>query len=373
MTDEHRPPLYAAHEALGAKFAPFGGWLMPLEYAHGGVLAEHAAVRGGVGLFDVSHLGKLRVAGPGAADYLNTRLANDLMRIAPGQAQYTLLCNDQGGVVDDLIAYLFADDDVHLIPNAANTEEVAARLAVGCPDGVTITNEHRDYVVLAVQGPKSEDVMTALGLPTGMDYMAFARADFDGFPLTVCRTGYTGEHGYELVAPNAAADVLWASILEAGQPSGIMPCGLGARDTLRTEMGYPLHGQDISPVIGPVEAGLTWAIGWAKPVFDGADAVRAVKAAGPARRLRGLKAQGRGIPRPGMSVVISRDPAYGRMTEEVIGAVTSGTFSPTQKCGIALALIDAAVGVEDVVGVAIRDRVEPFDVVKPPFVTSDVR
>ena len=367
MSDEIRPPLYDAHVRLGAKFGSFGGWLMPLEYAGGGVLAEHEAVRQRVGVFDVSHLGKLRVSGPGAAEYLNTRLANDLTRIVPGQAQYTLLLLDTGGVVDDLIAYLFDADDVHLIPNAANTATVAARLRDGCPDGIAIADQHRDYVVLAVQGPRSADVMAALGLPTGMDYMAFDRATFGGQPLTVCRTGYTGEHGYELVAPNAAAEDLWAAVLDAGQPFGIMPCGLGARDTLRTEMGYPLHGQDISPVIGPVEAGLAWAVGWGKPAFDGADAVKAVKVAGPSRRLRGLKVQGRGIPRPGMSVVDLGDGTT------VIGDVTSGTFSPTLKCGIALALVDAGVTPGATVGVVIRDKVELFDVVKPPFVTSDVR
>jgi len=367
MSDEIRPPLYDAHVRLGAKFGSFGGWLMPLEYAGGGVLAEHEAVRDRVGVFDVSHLGKLRVSGKDSAEYLNTRLANDLTRIVPGQAQYTLLCDEAGGVVDDLIAYLFGPDDVHLIPNAANTATVAARLQDGCPAGVTIVDEHRDYVVLAVQGPQSADVMASLGLPTGMDYMAYDRATFGGQPLTVCRTGYTGEHGYELVAPNAAAEDLWAAVLAAGQPFGIMPCGLGARDTLRTEMGYPLHGQDISPVIGPVEAGLTWAVGWSKPAFDGADAVRAARAAGPVRRLRGLKAQGRGIPRPGMSVV---DPGDGTT---VIGEVTSGTFSPTLKCGIALALVDAGVAPGATVGVEIRGKVEPFDVVKPPFVATDVR
>ena len=366
MADEFRPPLYDAHVALGAKFAAFGGWLMPLEYASGGVLAEHAAVRERVGVFDVSHLGKLRVSGPGAESYLNTRLANDLTRIAPGQAQYTLFCNDAGGVVDDLIAYLFADDDVHLIPNAANTATVAAALATGCPDGVTIVDEHTDYVVLAVQGPASEGVVAALGLPTGMDYMAFARAQSGGQPLTVCRTGYTGEHGYEIVAPNAAAVELWTSILDAGREAGILPCGLGARDTLRTEMGYPLHGQDISPTITPVEAGLGWAVGWGKPAFDGADALRREREAGPSRRLRALRAQGRGIPRPGMDVVA----ADGSRT---LGEVTSGTFSPTLRTGIALALLDATVVVGDTVAVRIRDRVEPFDVVKLPFVASGVR
>ena len=362
MTTEHRPPLYEQHEALGAKFAPFGGWLMPVEYA--GTLAEHAAVRGGVGVFDVSHLGKLRVSGPGAAAYLNTRLANDLGRITPGQAQYTLLCNPAGGVVDDLIAYLFAPDDVHLIPNAANTLTVAGLLGDGAPSDLVITNDHENYVIIAVQGPRSPDVMAALGLPTGMDYMAFGQASFAGAPVTVCRTGYTGEMGFELVAPNAVAVDLWQAILAAGLPSGIVPCGLGARDTLRTEMGYPLHGQDISPTINAVEAGLGWAIGWGKPDFDGASSLRAIKEAGPARRLRGLKAAGHGIPRPGMAVFFEDAP---------VGVVTSGTFSPTLRLGIALGLVDARIGLGQPVSVEIRGRKEPFDVVKPPFVRSEVR
>ena len=363
----HRPPLYDEHVALGAKFAAFGGWLMPLEYAGQGVLAEHEAVRQRVGVFDVSHLGKLHLAGPGAADYLNTRLTGDLGRIGPSRAQYTLLCDSSGGVTDDLIVYLKAADDVLLIPNAANTATVAARLRDGLPGGLSLADQHTDFVVLAIQGPSSQLVVEALGLPAAMDYMAFQTASYGGFPLTVCRTGYTGERGYELVAPNAAAPGLWQAILTAGQPFGIMACGLGARDTLRTEMGYPLHGQDISPGISPVAAGLGWAIGWSKPVFDGVAALGAVKAAGPAQRLRGLKAQGRGIPRPGMAVVGLDDAGRN------IGRVTSGTFSPSLKTGIGLALIDAAIEPGAVVGVAIRGKTEPFDVVKPPFVASHVQ
>lgn len=364
MTADHLPPLYDAHAALGAKFGSFGGWSMPLEYSGGGVLAEHATVRQSVGLFDVSHLGKVQIAGPGAAVYLDTRLTNDLTRIGPGQAQYSLLCNESGGVVDDLIAYLFGDDRVLLVPNAANAAAVTSALCDGLPDGITITDQHEEHVVLAVQGPSSGDVMVALGLPSDMDYMAFETGKFDGQTLTVCRTGYTGERGYELVAPNAAAAPLWAAIMAAGQPFGIKPCGLGARDTLRTEMGYPLHGQDITPVIDPLEAGLSWAVGWAKS-FDGAAALRRVKQDGPTYRLRGIKSQGRGIPRAGMTVV---DDGL-----SLIGEVTSGTYSPTLKMGIGLALISPSVGEGDAVGVQIRGRVEPFDVVKLPFVDSHVK
>ena len=277
MADEEliRSPLHDRHAALGAKFAPFSGWTMPLEYAGAGVLAEHAGVRQAVGIFDVSHLGKAEVAGPGAADFVNRCLTNDLGRITPGQAQYTLLCNDDGGVVDDLIAYLRTPDDVLLIPNAANCAEVVARLAAAAPAGITVTDQHRDFAVLAVQGPRSDQVLTSAGFPAGHDYMSFVVAERDGAPVTVCRTGYTGERGYELVAPSTTAAAVWDALLEAGQAAGLQPAGLGARDTLRTEMGYPLHGHEISREITPVQARLGWAVGWHKEAFFGDRALRA--------------------------------------------------------------------------------------------------
>jgi aminomethyltransferase len=232
-----RSPLHDRHVQLGAKFAAFGGWEMPVEYSRG-VLEEHAAVRGGVGLFDVSHLGKARVVGPGAAELVNSTLTNDLARIGPGQAQYTLCCDPtSGGIVDDLIAYLHSEDEVFLIPNAANTAEVVRRLQAAAPDGVTVTDEHAAFAVIAVQGPASDDVLQRVGLPTGHDYMSFVVADRDGVELTVCRTGYTGERGYELVVPSDAAGILWDALMEAGSAAAIEPCGLAARDTLRTEMG----------------------------------------------------------------------------------------------------------------------------------------
>jgi aminomethyltransferase len=358
-------PLHQRHVAAGAKFAPFSGWSMPLEYAGAGVLAEHAAVRNAVGIFDVSHLGKATVAGPGGAEFVNRCLTADLRKIGPGQAQYTLLCNPDGGVVDDMIAYLKSPDEVFLIPNAANCERVVALLAEAAPDGVAVTNQHRDFAVLAVQGTLSDEVVSAAGLPAGHDYMTYVSADYQGTPVTVCRTGYTGERGYELVVPVSAAVAIWDAVLTAGEPHGLQPAGLGARDTLRTEMGYPLHGQDLSPTITPVQARLGWAVGWKKESFFGAVALRTEKVAGPRRQLRGLRAVGRGIPRPGMVV---RDPD-GRE----IGTVTSGTFSPTLKIGIALALIEAGLNDDDVVTVDIRNRQETFVITKPPFVTPGVR
>jgi aminomethyltransferase len=365
-----RSPLHERHEALGAKFAPFGGWAMPVEYA-AGVVKEHTAVREAVGIFDVSHLGKAVVEGPGAAEFVNRTLTNDLGRIGPGQAQYTLCCDDQtGGVVDDLIAYLYGDDRVLLVPNAANTAEVVRRLAAEAPAGVSVIDRHRDLAVLAVQGRRSDEVLQRVGLPTGHDYMSFAEAapaidGLGGETVVVCRTGYTGERGYELIAPNAVAGPLWDALLEAGAEDGMLPCGLGARDTLRTEMGYPLHGQDISLDVTPNEARLGWAVGWKKPAFWGRDVLLAEREAGPKRTLRGLVATGRGIPRPHMGVSLTPDV--------LLGEVTSGTFSPTLRTGIGLALLPSFVAPDAQVGVDIRGRREIFQLTKPPFLDPSVR
>ena len=355
----NRSPLHQRHIELGAKFAPFGGWEMPIEYAGGGVLREHAAVREAVGIFDVSHLGKATVRGADAADFVNACLTNDLDRIAPGKAQYTLCCADDGGVVDDLIAYLYADDHVFLVPNAANTAEVVRRLAAAAPPSVTVTNEHSEYAVLAVQGPRSAAVLAAVGLPSEHEYMSFVVAS----DVVVCRTGYTGEHGYELVVPSPSATAVWDAIMAVG---GVQPCGLGARDTLRTEMGYPLHGQDLSSSITPVQARAGWAVGWQKPAFWGREALLAEKQAGPRRTLWGLEALDRGIPRPHMAVLRGDD---------AVGEVTSGTYSPTRRLGIGLALLStsAQLGVDSEIEVDIRGRRSRMRVVKPPFVTPSVR
>ena len=250
-------PLEDRHRELGASFAEFGGWLMPVSYA--GTVSEHNATRNAVGLFDVSHLGKALVVGPGAAEYVNASLTNDLRRIGPGKAQYTLCCNDSGGVIDDLIAYYVSDDEVFLVPNAANTAAVVAALQAKAPAGLTITDEHRSYAVLAVQGPKSAEVLGALGLPTDMDYMGYRDAEFGGVPVRVCRTGYTGEHGYELLPEWDRAAVVFDALVEAVKTAGGEPAGLGARDTLRTEMGYPLHGHELSAgylaAAGPMRVG----------------------------------------------------------------------------------------------------------------------
>jgi aminomethyltransferase len=371
MTDDLlTSPLHDRHVALGAKFSEFGGWSMPLQYP-GGVVEEHNSVRERVGIFDVSHLGKAMVTGPGAAAYINATLTNDLGRIAPGQAQYTLCCDDEtGGIVDDLIAYYQDDEHILLVPNAANTAEVVRRLQAKAPEGLKIVDHHQDYAVLAVQGPKSDETLAKVGLPVGHDYMSFVEAALpdllgEGTGVVVCRTGYTGERGYELIVKNAAAPAVWDALMAAGEEFGIAPCGLGARDTLRTEMGYPLHGQDISPTVTPNEGRVGWAVGWKKPAFWGRDVLVAEKAEGPKRILRGLIATGRGIPRPHMTVRLVADVP--------LGEITSGTFSPTLKKGIGLALLAATIEEGQEVRVDIRGRQEVFTVVKPPFVDTSVR
>lgn len=356
-------PLHPSHIELGAKLADFGGWDMPIEYA--GTVAEHTMVRETVGVFDVSHMGKIDIRGDGATDFVNSVLANDVDRITAGEAQYSLLCNDAGGVIDDLLVYRLADDHVFIVPNAANAQKVVAELVSRRPAGLTIDDLHDAMGIIAIQGPRSAEVLQALALPSDHDYMSVVVSTYAGADVLVCRSGYTGELGFELLAPTDVLVELWNAALEAAGAVGGGPVGLGARDTLRTEMGYPLHGQDISPTITPVEAGLTWAIGWDKPDFAGKAALVAERERGPGRRLRGLRAEGRAIPRSHMQVIDASGTP--------LGEVTSGTFSPTEKVGIALALLDPAVNVGDEVMVDIRGRSTAFTVVKPPFVPSRVR
>lgn len=359
-------PLYAQHEALGAKTADFGGWQMPIEYT--GTVSEHTAVREGVGVFDVSHMGTARIAGPGAVDALNAILANDLRKLSSGQAQYTMLCNESGGVIDDLIAYVIDDDNVMLVPNASNSDEVLAVLKSLLPSEIKIADLRAQRVMLAIQGPDSAKAVAALGLPSDMPYMSFAivpshpwsvaAAEFAD--VVVCRTGYTGEHGYEVLIPVASAQSAWQQVLAAG----VVPCGLGARDTLRLEMGYALHGHELSPDITPVQAGLNWAVGWKKENFRAKEVLVAEKAAGPSRVLRGLRATVRGIPRADMNVM---------QGDVVVGVTTSGTFSPTLQVGIALALIDPSISEGSVVEIDVRGRRLACEVTKPPFVQAQAK
>ena len=345
--------------------ADFGGWLMPIEYPGAGVLAEHTAVRERVGLFDVSHLGKASVVGDGALEYLNAMFTNDLNRIVDSKAQYTLLCNPDGGVVDDLIAYRNSDSDFFLIPNASNTTDGVRVLNENVPSGITVTNLHEKFAVLALQGPQAVEVIRSLGINPTMDYMAFAHVSIAGCDVILCRTGYTGEHGYELVPQWNDASVVWDALVEAMKPFDGLICGLGARDTLRTEMGYPLHGHELSLEISPVQASAGWAIGWKKDSFRGSEVLQSQREAGTVRTLKALKSNDRGIPRAGMSV-------KGADGKE-IGVVTSGTFSPSLKVGIALALLDPEYAVGDAVIIDVRGRESSATINSLPFVPSHVR
>ena len=373
---ENTSPLYQWHVDAGAKMADFGGWDMPIEYPKvmvgeqaGGVLAEHAAVREAVGIFDVSHLGKISIEGTGAVEFLNAIVTNDLSKISSGSSQYNLLCNDLGGVIDDLIVYRKADDDLFLIPNAANCADVFEVIKSAAPSHIEVKNIHKEFGVLALQGPRAGDVIKSLGLDINLDYTEFTEETIPGHDelgtVIICRTGYTGEFGYEVVPQWSATLPLWNLLNEKASSFGGRVCGLGARDTLRTEMAYPLHGHELSLSITPLEASASWAIALDKQTFHGQDALKSQKATGLQRRLRGLKALDRGIPRAGMQVMNS--------TGDVVGEVTSGTFSPTLKNGIGLALLSLSVAVGDKLTIDVRGRISEVEVVKTPFVDSHVR
>jgi aminomethyltransferase len=358
-------PLHQKHLDLQAKMADFGGWLMPIEYPASGVLAEHTAVRERVGLFDVSHLGKASVTGAGALNFLNSILTNDLNRISDGMAQYTMLCNDKGGVIDDLIAYRNSSDDIFLVPNASNTSDVVAVLQSQVIPGIEVKNLHNEYAVLAIQGPATVEVLTSLGVKSSIDYMSFSRVQIAQCEVILCRTGYTGEFGFELLPRWSDAVKVWEALATAIAAFDGLVCGLGARDTLRTEMGYPLHGHELSLEITPVQASASWAVGWSKEKFAGDNVLRGERTNGPRRFLHGLKSLDRGIPRAGMTVKDSDGIE--------VGIVTSGTFSPTLKNGIALALLDSSVTLGTTVVIDIRGRESQAEVVTLPFVPSHVR
>lgn len=361
-TELRRSPLDGRHRALGATLTPFGGWEMPLDY--GSVVGEHRAVREGCGVFDLSHLGTLTVTGPDAEACVQAAFSNDAAALAVGRAQYTLCLTDDGGIVDDLIVYRLAEGFL-AVPNAANTAAVldALRTTARGRDA-EVADVKESLAVLAVQGPSSPTVVTSAGVDVkGLGYLdcrelpsapAGEPRIADG---VLARSGYTGERGYELFVPASDAGNLWDRLLEAGA----QPTGLGARDTLRLEVGYPLHGQDISVDTSPVEARLGWAV---KPATDfrGRDAYVAAKEAGAARRLWGLRVLGRGVPRADCDVTRGG---------ETVGRTTSGTFSPTLRIGIALGYLDRTVEAGDTVEIAVRAKSLPAEVVRPPFVDAD--
>ena len=337
MQTLRRTPLYERHAALGARLVPFAGWEMPVQYSSIG--DEHRAVRTRAGVFDVSHMGELRVTSRGARDYLQARLSNDLDRIGSGEAQYTLLTNERGGIVDDLIAYRRADDDFLLVVNAANVDADHGALS----QAEDVSDE---WAYLAVQGPLALDLIEVEIEP----FTFRENVDVLGVTCLVAGTGYTGERGCELACRLDDAVVLWDAILDRG----VEPCGLGARDTLRLEVCYPLHGNDISPERTPIEAGLSWACALDKD-FTGVDVLRRQREEGPAERLVAFVMEDAGIPRAGMGI------AEG-------GEVTSGTLSPTLDLGIGLGYVPAGLAAPDTeITVDLRGRPRRGRIVQKPF------
>jgi aminomethyltransferase len=345
-------PLDAEHRAQGARMVPFGGWDMPIQYE--GVLEEHRACREHAVVFDVSHLGSLRVQGAGAFDLLQTTLTNDLRRISVGKAQYThLLDPDDAHVVDDIIVWWVDDDDFVVMPNASNTERIASAFGAGDQLVHDITDTR---VVLAVQGPEARARLRSIA-PEAASVGRFAVQPFtwDGAHGYVAGTGYTGEHGVELHVPVEAASSMWTALLGAG----ITPAGLGARDTLRLEAGLPLHGHELGPGITPFQAGLGWVVRFDKGPFRGSIPLAAEQERGPSRRLRGLLLEGRRFPRAGYAVHVGHEP---------VGEVTSGNFSPVLERGIALAFLPPDVAEGAAVEIDIRGTPTRATVVALPFV-----
>lgn len=355
-------PLEDLHRSLGAKLGPFGGWLMPIEY--GGVLSEHRAVRERVGLFDLSHLGKVDVLGESAFKALQGLLTNDLRKVDAGRAQYQHLLNDRGGVEEDLFVYRLAEERWFLVPNAANKDKVVSAVASAGAETV----DHDDWCFLGVQGPRSHAVVSKLWqTAVELSFRGCRTVDWQGAEVVLARTGYTGERGYELFADGAVATDLWSALTTAGGPFDIEPCGLGARDVLRLEMGYPLYGQDLGPERTTLEAGLGWAVSFDKGPFRGREALERQRAQGLPSRLRGLATMDRRhIPRAHQPVIAG---------DRIVGEVTSGTFSPLLGHGIALAYLSPSDAFEPgtTVEIDIRGRRAPAGVVSTPFVGRSPR
>jgi aminomethyltransferase len=343
-----RTPLYERHVQLGARLVPFAGWEMPVQYE--GVIPEHLAVRRDCGVFDVSHMGELEVEGPRSREFLQALLSNDLDRIAPGKAQYTLLTNEDGGIVDDLIVYERDPQRFLLIVNASNRETDFTWLRERETRGATVRDVSDDYALLAVQGPRS---LERLGLPDSAPF-TFADGEIDDISCTVNRTGYTGELGCELLVDAAKGGELWERVLARGA----VPCGLGARDTLRLEVCYPLHGNDIGPDTDAISAGLGWVCALNKE-STGVEELRRIKEAGPARRLVAFVMEDPGIPRQGMAI------AGG-------GEVTSGSHSPMLERGIGMGYVPSAHAQPDSeLTIDVRGRPRRARVVKKPIYSRD--
>jgi aminomethyltransferase len=357
-------PLNQQHKQLGARMVPFGGWEMPVQYS--GVNNEHLAVRQAAGLFDVSHMGEIEVKGAAALDYIQYLAINDASVLVDGQVQYSAFCYPEGGVVDDVTLYRFAADHFMFCVNASNIDKDFAWMQKVLADSafknVLLADRSPEFAQLALQGPKAQAILAGL-TDADLDkliYYHFFEADVAGVPTIISRTGYTGEDGFELYFAADKAQVIWTQLLDTGAASGLVPIGLGARDTLRLEKKYALYGHELSESITPLEAGLGWITKLDKPSFVGQAALKALKEKGVPRRLVAIRMSEKGIPRDEYPVFVG---------EKEVGVVTSGTMSPLLKVGIALALVDTSIAtVGTKIEIGIRQRRVAAEIIKPPFV-----
>ena len=341
-------PLRTAHEELGARFTDFGGWEMPLQYE--GVVDEHMAVRKGVGVFDVTHLGRFRLSGPGATAAIERALCNNINKTKPGRAQYTMALNERGGVVDDIIVWRFKEDDYWVMPNGVNFDDLLARFEDA--PGAVAEAVRQDTVLLAVQGPDSAAVLeAAVGIVPGR--FRVETGTFNGGPMWTAGTGYTGERGAEVAVPNENGAALLASLVAAGATV----CGLGARDTLRLEMGYPLWGQDLDESTSPLEAGLGWVVAWDHE-FVGKPALEEQRTAGLAKELVAFQGADRRPLRHG----------YRIRSGESIGEVASGNYSPVLEVGIGMGYLSPPIAATATMEIEIRGSWQAVERVSPPFI-----
>lgn len=362
MTELKRTTLYDAHVAAGARIVDFAGWEMPVEYE--AVRAEHLAVRSTCGLFDVSHMGQIEVMGKGARDFLQATLTNDITRIGPGQAQYTLLPDDDGGVIDDLLAYALLDRFL-LVVNASNIDACVQRVTGLAPQGIEVINRSPEVGMLALQGPTWTKALEPISSPEpfSLQYMEATEAHVAGVPCLVARTGYTGEPGVEIMCDATQAPAIWDALMATDHAP--VPAGLAARDTLRLEMGYPLYGNELSRDMSPIPAGLKWACDLSRGGFPGAERMQREAEQGTPQRLVGIVLTEKGIPRGGCPVL-----AGGVQ----VGTVTSGTLSPSLGVGAALAYVSsehAHVGAE--LSVDVRGKQKAAEVTRLPMVDSSPR
>jgi len=355
-----RTPLYDEHVRLGAKIVPFAGWLMPVQYTS--IVEEHQAVRRNAGMFDISHMGQLIIAGPGARAWLNTMLTNNIDKLDVGAGQYTFLLNEGAGVIDDLIAYRIGDQKFMLVVNASRADEDFTWLDRHRPNDVDLKDRSADYGGVAIQGPNVVDLFRSLldqrlELPPRNHIVELAKG---GKELLIARTGYTGEDGVEVFFRESQAEWFWNLVLEKGEAFALKPCGLGARDTLRLEMCYPLNGSDLSPERNPLEAGLGFFVDLTKPAFVGRDVLLQVKENGPREKLVSFRMKEKGPP---------PRPHYGVFVDaERIGEVTSGTLSPSLNWGVGMAYVSAVhAKIGEEIEIEIRGKKFPATIEKKPL------